>query len=80
MPSWELFEAQDDPYKASVLGTGVKRLSIEAGTTIGWQRYADAQLGVDRFGESGPGGKVLERYGFTVANVVDHAKALLGKA
>ncbi len=78
MPCWELFEEQSAAYKASVLGgKTTKRLSIEAGTTIGWQRYSDAQIGVDQFGESGPGNKVLERYGFTVANVVEQAKALL---
>src|SRR5690606_30972491 len=78
MPSWELFEEQSAEYKKSVMGdASFKRLSIEAGSTIGWSRYADAQIGVDQFGESGPGGKVMERYGFTVANVVERAKALL---
>jgi transketolase len=80
MPSWELFEEQSAEYRQSVLGgNGVKRLSVEAGTTIGWQRYADASVGIDRFGESGPGAKVLEKFGFTVANVVEHALSLLGK-
>jgi transketolase len=80
MPSWELFEEQSAEYRQSVLGgNGVKRMSVEAGTTIGWQRYADASVGIDRFGESGPGAKVLEKFGFTVANVVEHALSLLGK-
>ena len=79
-PSWELFAAQSDDYRASVLGPeGTKRLSVEAGTTIGWQRFATASVGVDRFGESGPGTKVLERYGFTVDNVYNAATALLSK-
>jgi transketolase len=80
MPSWELFDEQSDEYRQSVLGgNGVKRLSVEAGTTIGWQKYADASVGIDRFGASGPGAKVLEYFGFTVENVVEHARKLLGK-
>ena len=79
MPSWELFEEQSEQYRESVLGGGAKRLSIEAGVTTGWQRYADASVGIDRFGASGPGGKVLEHFGFTVANVVEHANALLAR-
>jgi transketolase len=80
MPSWELFDEQSDEYQNSVLGgPSIKRLAIEAGTTIGWQRYADEAVGIDRYGASGPGAKVLEHFGFTVANVVDRARALLGK-
>ncbi len=76
----EIFEAESDDYKASVLGApGTPRVSVEAGTSIGWQKYADAHVGIDRFGASGPGGKVLEHFGFTVANVVEHARTLLGK-
>jgi transketolase len=80
MPSWELFDEQSEEYRHSVLGgNSVKRLSVEAGTTIGWQKYADASVGIDRFGASGPGAKVLEYFGFTVDNVVEHAQKLLGK-
>jgi transketolase len=80
MPSWELFDEQPAEYQKSVLGgASVKRLAVEAGTTIGWQRYANEAVGIDRYGESGPGAKVLEKFGFTVANVVDRARALLGK-
>ena len=79
-PSWEIFEAQSETYKASVFGDGsIPTLSIEAGTTIGWCRYANASVGVDRYGKSAPGNKVLAEYGFTVENVVAHAKTLLGK-
>lgn len=82
MPCWELFEEQDDAYKESVLPQAVtKRLSVEAGTTFGWQRYvgsAGASIGVDRFGASAPGGTVMEKYGFTVENVVAKAKEVLG--
>ena len=82
MPSWELFEAQDAAYKESVLPKAVtKRLVVEAGISMGWHKYAGAEgdiLGVDRFGVSAPGGKIMEQFGFTVENVVAKAKALLG--
>ncbi|MEB3268299.1 MAG: transketolase [Leptolyngbya sp.] len=82
MPSWELFEAQDAAYQESVLPKAVtKRLAVEAGITMGWCRYVGAEgdvIGVDRFGASAPGGLVMEKFGFTVDNVVSRAKALLG--
>lgn len=82
MPSWELFEAQDAAYKESVLPKAVtKRLVVEAGVTFGWCKYAGTEgdiLGIDRFGASAPGGTCLEKFGFTVENVVAKAKALLG--
>ncbi|MBD2073731.1 transketolase [Phormidium sp. FACHB-592] len=81
MPSWELFEAQDAAYKESVLPKAVtKRLVVEAGISMGWQKYAGAEgniLAVDRFGVSAPGGTIMEKFGFTVENVVAKAKALL---
>ncbi len=80
MPSVELFEAQDAAYKESVLPKAVKkRLVVEAGTSFGWHKYAGdegAVLGVDGFGASAPGGVCLEKYGYTVDNVVAKAKAL----
>ena len=81
MPSWELFDAQPQIYRDSVLPPTVRaRLAVEAGVSQGWHRYvgdAGAVLGVDRFGASAPGSVLLERYGFTVANVVAMARALL---
>jgi transketolase len=81
MPSWELFEAQDQAYRDSVLPPAVKkRLAVEAGCSQGWDRWvgdAGATLAVDRFGTSAPGDLVLEKYGFTVDNVIAKAKALL---
>ena len=56
MPSWDLFDAQDDAYQVSVMGVDVPRVSVEAGTTFGWALYADASVGIDRFGASAPGG------------------------
>jgi transketolase len=79
MPSWELFDEQDQKYKESVLPKNVPRLSIEAGTTIGWQRYADAFVGIDHFGASAPGNKVMQEFGFTAENVVKQAQILLKK-
>jgi transketolase len=82
MPSWELFDAQDAAYQESVLPKAVtKRLAVEAGITMGWCRYVGSEgdaIGVDRFGASAPGGLVMEKFGFTVDNVVSRAKALLG--
>ncbi|PZO34270.1 MAG: transketolase [Leptolyngbya sp.] len=82
MPSWELFDAQDAAYQESVLPKAVtKRLAVEAGITMGWCRYVGGEgdvIGVDRFGASAPGGLVMEKFGFTVENVVSKAKALLG--
>ncbi len=81
MPSWELFDAQDAAYKESVLPKAVtKRLVVEAGISMGWQKYAGDQgdiLSVDRFGASAPGGICMEKFGFTLDNVVAKAKALL---
>ncbi|TVQ41851.1 MAG: transketolase [Gloeocapsa sp. DLM2.Bin57] len=81
MPSWELFEQQDAAYKESVLPKAVsKKLSVEAGSTMGWSRYVGsegASIGIDTFGASAPGEVVLEKFGFTVDNIVKQAKALL---
>ena len=81
MPSWELFEAQDAAYKESVLPKAVtKRLSVEAGISMGWCKFVGAEgdtLSVETFGASAPGGTCMEKYGFTVDNVVAKAKALM---
>jgi transketolase len=82
MPCWELFEAQSDEYKESVLPSNVKaRVSVEAGTTFGWSKYvgdAGTSIGVDTYGASAPGGIIMKEYGFTVENVVAKAKEILG--
>ncbi|MBU6229298.1 MAG: transketolase [Cyanobacteria bacterium REEB459] len=82
MPSWELFDAQPASYQESVLPAGVtKRLAVEAGISMGWCRYVGSQgdvVGVDRFGASAPGDLVMEKFGYTVENVVARAQALLG--
>lgn len=80
MVCWKLFEEQDAAYRESVLPKSVtKRLSVEAGTTLGWCRYvgsAGASIGIDRFGVSAPGPLAMEKFGFTVDNVIAQAKAL----
>jgi transketolase len=77
-PSWELFEGQDDSYRESVLPKKITaRLAVEAGATLGWERYASSVLGIDHFGASAPYKVILERFGFTVENVVARAKELI---
>ncbi|QLL77967.1 transketolase [Ligilactobacillus saerimneri] len=74
LPSFDRFKAQSAEYRNSVLpATITKRLSIEAGSTFGWGEFvgtAGKSLGIDKFGASAPGEKVLAEYGFTVENVV----------
>ena len=81
MPSWELFDAQSQSYRDSVLPPGVRaRVSIEAASPFGWERYvglAGAIIGVNRFGASAPGPVVMRELGFTVERVVETAKTVL---
>jgi transketolase len=81
MPCWEFFDRQPREYRDEVLPPGVRaRLSIEAGVTLGWQKYVGdhgGSIGVDRFGASAPGEVVMKKLGFTVEHVVEFAKALL---
>jgi transketolase len=79
MPSWDLFEAQDAAYRESVLPTGVPRVSVEAGSSFGWDRYSDAHVSIDRFGASAPGPTVMTELGITTDHVVERARALLGR-
>lgn len=80
MPSWDLFEKQSKEYKQSILPKEVtKRLTIEMGSTLGWHKYAGTEgavLGIDRFGESAPGGLLVKKFGFHVENVVRMVKEL----
>ncbi|MDB1749960.1 transketolase [Enterococcus avium] len=75
LPSFDLFEAQDETYKESVLPKAVtKRVAIEAASPFGWERYIGTEgkmIGIDHFGASAPGDFVLEQFGFTVDNVVN---------
>ena len=83
MPSWELFEAQPPDYRDAVLPPNVPaRVSIEAGSPLGWERYvglAGAIIGVNRFGASAPGAVVMRELGFTADHVVETAKKVLAR-
>jgi len=83
MPCWEVFEKQTAAYREEVLPAAVTaRVSIEAGTTFGWQKWVGLQgasVGLDHFGASGPGDEVLAHFGFTAENVVSQAQALLAR-
>jgi transketolase len=80
-PSWELFEEQDAAYRELVLPKRIqKRLAVEAGAGLGWERYAGCQgaiLSMERFGASAPGKVLFQKFGFTVENVIEKAKELL---
>jgi transketolase len=80
-PSWELFEQQDMQYKNSVIPpTITRRLAVEAGSPLGWERWVGSEgkiLGINRYGASAPGKLVMEKYGFTVENVIQQALSLL---
>jgi transketolase len=84
MPSWEIFDAQDQDYKDSVLPPVVEtRVSVEAGITSGWERYIGfkgASVGINRFGASAPGEKVLQELGITPENVANAMLELLGSS
>ncbi|MGA8643123.1 transketolase [Candidatus Binatus sp.] len=81
MPCWDLFEAQPQSYKDMVLPPGVKaRVSVEAGSPLGWERYVGlegAVIGLNRFGASAPGEIVMRELGFTAEHIVKVAKSIL---
>ena len=82
MPSFKIFEEQDEAYKLSIFPHGVPKISVEAGATMGWWKYIGRDgvaIGIDRFGASAPGPIALEKLGISVANVVEHAKKLVKK-
>ena len=81
MPCWELFEQQSEEYKNKVLPKNVNnKISVEAGTTIGWSQYVGnygASIGINDFGESAPGKVIMEKKGFSVENICNTYKKLL---
>jgi transketolase len=72
MPSWELFDAQGAAYRADLLPKDVLKVSIEAGVTLGWQKYVGdgVTIGLDRFGASAPAEVLFEHFGFTVEKII----------
>ena len=83
MPSMDLFEKQDAAYRESVLPKSLKkRVTVEAGSTFGWDRWAGdegVKIGIDSYGASAPGDVVFARFGFTVGNVAAAALRLVGR-
>ncbi|MEA3032919.1 MAG: transketolase [Sphingomonadales bacterium] len=80
MPCWSLFDAQDAAYRADLLPDDVLKVSIEAGATLGWERYVGARgltIGLDRFGASGPAEDLFSRFGFTAEAIVPRVLAAL---
>lgn len=82
-PSWELFEMQSGKYKNTVLPPNVKkRISIEAGASQGWQKYIGDEgvsISMESFGASAPVEILLEKFGFTVENILEHANKILSE-
>src|SRR5262249_54906650 len=83
LPSWELFEDQDESYRDSVLPAAIRaRVSVEAAATMGWERYVGsggAVMGMHGFGASAPAKDLMRHFGFTAENVADAAKAQVSK-
>jgi len=81
LPCWELFDAQDEAYRESVIPRGArKRVTIEAGASTGWERYAGddgAIIGIDHFGASAPAGTIFEKLGFTTDRVAEVARRVV---
>ena len=85
MPSTTAFDRQEEGYRGAVLPRGVPRVAVEAGATSGWRKYVGAAddphaavVGLDRFGESAPGGVLFKHFGFTVDNVVAAVRSMVG--
>jgi transketolase len=77
MPSWELFSTQSAAYREQVLPPHVRRLAVEAGRDLGWCRWADDVVSLERFGASAPGEVLFRELGFAPENVANRAKELL---
>ena len=81
MPCWELFEQQSDEYKESIFPKKIQnRISVEAGTTIGWSQFVGdkgVSIGINEFGESAPGNVIMEKKGFSVENICNIYKKFL---
>ncbi len=77
LPSWDLFADQPESYRSEILPAGVPRLAVEAASSFGWDRYADATVCIDHFGASAPVEVVMEEFGFTPQNVATRATDLV---
>jgi len=77
LPSWDRLARQERSYRDELFPSGVPVLSVEAGTTYGWERFADETIGIDRFGASAPGDVVMRELGIDVDHVVERARAMI---
>ena len=81
-PSWELFEAQPEAYRESVLPSAITaRVAVEAGTTMGWHRYVTdggAVIGLDHFGASAPAETLFTKFGFTAERIAATVRDVVG--
>ncbi len=83
MPSFRIFDEQDDAYKEALLPEEIPKLAVEAGATLGWWKHVGRSgdvIGVDCFGASAPGPIVMDHYGISTNNIVDRAKQLIHKS
>jgi len=78
LPCWSCFDDQSAEYRASVLRRSIPSVSLEAGATLGWQKYVDEAIGIDTFGISAPGNYVFEYFNITPTVVVEHVERVLG--
>jgi len=76
LPCWEAFESQPKQIRSSIL-SNLPSVSIEAGITMGWSKYSDVAIGIDRFGMSGPGNLVMTELGINTDNLIKSAKQIL---
>jgi transketolase len=83
MPSWELFNAQDEEYRESVLPKAIKkRVTVEAGSPMGWRQFAGDDgtiIGLNHYGASAPGEEIMKHFGFTTEHVTSAALRLMGR-
>jgi transketolase len=77
LPCWELFESSPPAERDAVLRPDVPSLGVEAGVSMGWHRWVDDVVAIDRFGASAPGDTVLSKLGISPENVADRARAIL---
>jgi transketolase len=77
MPSWEVFERQDRAYQDEVLPAQIPVIGVEAGVSLGWDRWADRTVTIDQFGMSAPGDQVMTEFGISASAIEDTARDLL---
>jgi transketolase len=77
MPSWDLFDDQEEEYLEEVFPAEVPVVAVEMGVSLGWERFADIVLGIDSWGASAPADRLIAEYGFTAENVVEAALVVL---